>query len=601
MSERIISADEATALIGSPDFFPPQTSRQTTEIPQTPTPEYSVFQDGGMEVPGALESAVIGMGRTGDKIVSGVSNIFADEDQRATLAQEQAEKDRAYGMLSQERPYSTMTGEIIPYFAAPLGVAAQTTGGAIKTLASPVTKGLLSLGARVQKSPLADAVLTGMGLGGITYSDDQEQQAIQAGAEGAAGDVIGRLLGRVVQPVQSRLSGQMEELMEWGKGMGYKLLPSVETGSIPLKQFEASLKSTPSTSGPMVEVAEANQSRHNRIALQSIGEDGDEISAEALGKAHAKISKEFGDLTKDEKVLLDYGEDGTILDAIDDNLSNMGIDSVDDIDGAQKVVDRVLNKLRDGDVISGTNYQILQSKMGNKTRALLASNVNSEIELGYVHAAIKEALDDAVEKGLGPEKLEAFKNARQKWRNKLFIESPGVVNTGSGDLSPAKLANVLNRRDKPGYLRGQDKSDLYQLGRFGQAFKDIADSGTATRSFVGNLQNQLGIGGVLVGGGLLGQQALRQAGLNIDPAYVGLLAGAPLATQGLFNVGARGYIKGGGWPLKSGLIPPITKDLPAAIGDATRQYLPGASLRSISGRATPLLGVPFMAEGLVGE
>lgn len=562
------------------------------DVPESSTqsaPPPTVF-DMGMEVPGMLESALIGAGRTADKIGTGVQNLFVDDAEAERLQQEQAEKDRLFAQLSDERPASTMVGETLPYFAVPLGIGGQAVGKALQgTSKIPGLGGLLNVGGKVRGSTLADAGLTGTALGGITYDDNQAGQAVESGVTGLLGDLAGRFVGRVVQPVQSRLEGQAKELAEWGRSMGYKLLPSEQTGSIPLKQIEASMRSTPSTSAPMQNIADFNQKKHNQIALRSIGEDGDEVSAEVLGKAHKELGNEFQRLTRNEEIELDYGESGDILDSINNNLERYGIDSIDEIEGGIKYVDKVLNKLRDGDIISGENYQRLQSSASNNAQRMLRSTTSQDIENGFLNAAIKDALDDAVERSLGTDKLKAFRDVRQKWRNKLFLENAGVVNTGTGDVSPATLANVLARRDISGFRRGNNKSDLYQLGRFGQAFKDIADSGTATRQIVGNLERDLKLGTLAAGAGLLGGNLADQA---LDPTTLGLLASAPIMSSTLMNMLSRGYVAGGGYPLKQGLIPPITGNIPPRFLQTGRQLL---------GRAAPVTGLPLVSGGLLEE
>ena len=44
---------------------------------------------------------------------------------------------------------------------------------------------------------------------------------------------------------------------------------------------------------------------------------------------------------------------------------------------------------------------------------------------------------------------------------------------------------AMGRIDKQGYRRGKDRSELYDLARMSQAFKDrVGDAGTATQDFI---------------------------------------------------------------------------------------------------------------------
>jgi len=568
-----ISDDELQRIL-----IPPADGNQSKT--STPGQPVNVFES-GMQVPSGTETRLISAGRTVDKLVSGVQNLFADEQRQAEIAREQEEKDRLFSQLSEQRPVSTAVGEALPFFALPLRIGSGLLGTGLTTASKvPGFKNVATVADKVKDSTAADAVITGGLIGGATYDDNQSGQAIEGGLLGLAGDLGGRFLGRIIQPVQTRLEGQSKRLADWAKSKGYKLLPSEETGSLPLKQLEASMQSSPSTSAPIQAVKDFNQKKHNQIALNSIGEDGTEITGEKLDAAHKKLGEEFNRLTRGEEIKLDYGEEGTILDRINQNLERYGIDSIDEIDGGVKIVEKtVLNKLRDGDVITGENYQRLQSLANNKSRRLLGVIGNaSDLEKGFLYAAIKESLDDAAERSLGGAKLTAFKDVRRKWKNKLAIESPNVVNTGTADISPARLANTLNRIDKFGFRFGRDTSDLYQLGRFGQAFKDIADSGTATRSTVGRFEQTVGDTGKLLGLGVAGAGALSDAQLNNILPALAFGATAPAITSSLFNLGSRGYVAGGGFPLKGGLLPPITENI-------TPDLL--QTVRSVSGRAVP--------------
>ena len=153
------------------------------DVPESSTqsaPPPTVF-DMGMEVPGMLESALIGAGRTADKVGTGVQNLFVDDAETERLQQEQAEKDRLFAQLSDERPASTMIGETLPYFAVPLGLGGQTVGATLQGISKiPGLGGLLNIGGKVRGSTLADAGLTGTALGGITYDDNQAGQAVES-------------------------------------------------------------------------------------------------------------------------------------------------------------------------------------------------------------------------------------------------------------------------------------------------------------------------------------------------------------------------------------------------------------------------------------
>jgi hypothetical protein len=77
----------------------------------------------------------------------------------------------------------------------------------------------------------------------------------------------------------------------------------------------------------------------------------------------------------------------------------------------------------------------------------------------------------------------AFQTAREQYRNLMLLTSRvGAVNPSTGNVSGSILANLLQQKDKAGFLFGRNNSDMYNAARFAQAFRPIVgDSGTATR------------------------------------------------------------------------------------------------------------------------
>lgn len=509
------------------------------------------------EVPGVAESVLIGAGRTGDKLAAGTRKLFnlatGDDEDLQTIRAEQATRDAGYAQLQQDRPVASFVGEMLPYMAAPMGLGS----GAARTAANVGARGLKAAGARqgaagllragraLGRSTAADAAITGGLLGGATYGEDQGAQAALGAAGGLIGDVAGRGAARLARPVQSRLGGMKERVADWAKAKGFKLTPGQATGSQPLIKAEAAMRSTPPTSGPLADIAEHNQRKINRIALEAVGASGEEVSDTALGRAHDRLSSRFKALTQDAQI-----DAGDFIDQVGAKMREMDIDDMFDIEGVEPWLERVVDRAKNGK-LSGADYQRLQSRINSKARSIFRSQ-QGDREFGFALIAMKDALDDAAERSLGKAQRKAFGKVRRQWKNKVALEAPGVVNTGTGDVSAASLANVLKRMDKTGFLRGKDTSDFYEAARFGQAFKDIADSGTATRSYLQNLMTQ----GLLLGG------AGGAAGYASDQgAAPGVLAGlgALGAIHGGANLMTRGYLGSGGYPFTRGLLPPLTE------------------------------------------
>ena len=507
----------------------------------------------------AAEAVVIGAGRTADKLWTGTRKLWneftGDDEDLAKIAQQQQSRDKAYAGLVEKHPVATFGGEMLPYALAPIGLG---TGAAIKGTqaaargakalgARNVAAGLLKGGRALRHKTMADAAITGGLLGGAYYGDNQGMQAATGAAGGILGDVAGRVVGRALKPVQSAITGRVEELASWAKAKGIRMTPAQKTGSKPLEVTEASASRMGSTAGPFAAVANQNQQKFNQIALDAVGEAGDKISDQTLGKIHDRLGESFKELTDNAEIDID-----DILEVIDDKLLAMDFEGVEDIAGADEWVEKILRKLKDGDVITGKDYQGLQSRLNSQDSAIFKSKTGDN-ELAFALVAMKDALDEAAERSLGSAKRKAFQKVRRQWKNKIALESPGVIN-GQGDVSAATLHNVLKRMDRRGYLRGGDTSDFYEMARFGQAFKPMQSSGTAEGMFLQNLLTQ----GALLGGA--GGVAGGVSGGDLQSAASGL--GTGLMAAGLLHGGAnaltRGYLRGGGYPL-TGAIPGLSK------------------------------------------
>lgn len=419
----------------------------------------------------SLGAGMISAGRTVESMKGGAQDLYAratgDDAMRADIAQQQAEADRLISPLEQEFPKSTTLGGGLPYMALPIGAAAGVTGRAVGAV-----PGLAATGAKVAASPLADAVLGGAALGGLDYKGSATGGALG----GLGGNLLGRAVGRAVSPMRNRNVGTARsDLAERGKRLGFQLTPAQVTGSRGGEILEESMKSFAPTAGAFSRRADANQATAARIALNAVGESGEEISDEVLGRAANRIGSMFEDTVKDAQVRLD-----------DDFLSALAkvekkySGSWGEGNKLANVVDDALDAASKGP-LTGKEYAHITSRLGKAARQKLRGE-NADPDAAFALFGVKEALDDAMERSLGIEARETFRQAREQYRNLMFLESPGVVNSSAGTISLPTLANVLKRKDKPGFLRGKNQSPLYEAARVGQAFKpSFGTSGTTER------------------------------------------------------------------------------------------------------------------------
>ncbi len=287
----------------------------------------------------------------------------------------------------------------------------------------------------------------------------------------------GSTLGRVGPDTPAGLTEGQAAALTQGKQLGMRVTPGQETGSRSLQQMEARMEANPFFSGPFNEIKIGNQKVLNRSAAEAIGETADELSSPVLARANERIGKAFDDVAS-PKLFPIQGED--VMTGIANTAAYY-----DDVAGValadQALVKQAINLAAKGSA-TGEQLRALSSKLGRAAKNQTTSAAGNR-ELGQALFAVKEHVDDALSSTLTPQQQAAFNTARQQYRNLTTLESSGVVNSSSGNVSGLNLAGALARKDKQGFFYGKNQQPMYQAARFAQAFKPlVGDSGTATRT-----------------------------------------------------------------------------------------------------------------------
>lgn len=435
-----------------------------------------------------LGAAMVSAGHATQGLLSGAKDLWAQtpfgggEDERAKIAAQRAEQNRYMKPLQDKHPVSTALGSALPYMAVPMGAVGGTVARGV---------GMLPNAGRVAsalgKSTLFDAAATGAAMGGLDY----DSSALGGAAGGALGVVGGKALGRAVSPATQKIRPAVDRLVGQAKKMGFRLTPAQVTGSRGHEFIEEGMKSNPFSVAPFARRAEHNQKVANRIATKAIGESGDEISDEVLGNAANRLGREFEKVSASTKPVILDDTFLTKLAEVDAKYSG----AWGETSKISKLVDDALDDIAKGS-IDAKKYGHLTSRLGKMARQKLRGQ-NSDPDAAFALFGVKEALDDAMEDSLGGAARKALQKARGEYRTLMLLESRGVIDSSTGNISLPKLANALKARDKSGYLRRKNTSDLYEAARIGQAFKSsVGDSGTATRQA---LPLTLGMGGTVGG------------------------------------------------------------------------------------------------------
>lgn len=344
-------------------------------------------------------------------------------------------------------------------------------GGAGAWVGNKITNALV--GQRAATGGSATASSTGGGAGAST--------TVSGGAN-VRGTGGGYTFGTVGQDASAGLTQAQRDLV--ARNPDFRLTPGQASGSKSLQQLEAKLESQPMTSGTFNEIKAQNQELINRRVGEAIGlRNVNQIDSTVLDQAHSRVDRIYDMVrsTKDRAIDPDSFLNG--LASVEQNANGMLFTN----GKAYSVLDHPLvsqlyRQAQDG-TISARQLLDTSSKLGKAARAQM-TGASGDRALGQALFEVKDLADDLIAGGLNGRTQRLFDQARNNYRNLMLIESRiGVVNPANGNVSGGTLANVLQQKDKAGYLLGHNTSPMYDAARLAQAFKPVVgDSGTATRS-----------------------------------------------------------------------------------------------------------------------
>lgn len=438
---------------------------------------------------GTMQAALIGAGRSTDKIVQGVRQLYnkaiGDQGALDQIAQQQADNDKAYAPLKQSRPIATGIGEAAPALAIPVGGAAGAAGFIGRSAASGAVPGLLSYGSL----------------------EERLKSGALGAAGGAAGGAIGLGIGKMIKPAGSSASISPEALAA-AERLGLNLSAGQKTQNPALMNFENYLARSPGSSGAMQAKAAANQTSLDKAAAGAMGQNSDTLSEGTFAAAKGAIGSEFdrlGQITKPQ-----LGND--FLSAL------AQIDSANAARGAfkSKPVDTLVEKgldLAAKGNLTGTAYKEIRTAISNEAQSAFKSG---DATYGQALKTVREALDDAAKKSLSKEDQKAWDTAREQWAAYKAL-TKGNVSEG-GNVSAARLASKL-RSGGDQFRTGQMQGPLSDIARVGEAVKSVQNPNS------GQLVNQMMYGNPLTGLPMMAANKGAQALYSSSPIQKYLTSG----------------------------------------------------------------------------
>jgi hypothetical protein len=310
----------------------------------------------------------------------------------------------------------------------------------------------------------------------LAVGGDSGAEAGLTGSVNVAGRGGGYTFGTVGDDASAGLNKPMRQILDRGREMGFKATPGQASGSRALQQLEAKLESQPMTSGPFNQIKADNAQLLATKVADAIGVKSKTLDSATLDKAFTRLSDIFDDAADDVARQIDPSDFLQKFATVQEELRGVskGFSSHD-------LVGDLIEHARNG-TATGKQLQTLTSKLG-KAAYKEMTTPSGDRDLGLGLYAMKDYVDDLLQQGMNGKRLNQFQEARTQYRNLMNVTSRvGAINPSTGIPSGKTLANILQQKDKSGFLRGKNKSDFYDAVRFAQAFGPIVgDSGTATR------------------------------------------------------------------------------------------------------------------------
>ena len=419
-----------------------------------------------------------------------------------------------FAHVQAHQPTATAIGGTAPYLGASLGAAALTGGaGFLPTL-------LAQAGA-------AGAV-------GASQPGTWDERLIRGGTDAAlaaAGEGVGKLVGKVFAPGMRPVTGSGANHIAEAEKLGFQVLPSTEMapGAHHLRQtIEGGLEATPGGGAVLGKVTQNNQARLERIAAEAIGENADAPTDEVLAAARKRIGSDFDATLPKGKLLNTVAEDLAKLDEIESEFIAPWVRPGEGVIG--DLIAKARNAIQAGEIDAGV-LKTQQSALGKQGHQALRGPMSNP-ELGHGLLDVRSLLLDIAKRELPAPDAARLTQARNQYRILSSLESGTIIDPVTGNVSAAKLANYLQRRDRGGFAEGKDKSPLYEATRFlGRLQRPLNSPGTAERMFLSNTFR--GVGGLT--GAALG------SGGGDPNELLGGAAGAGIGAFALPAMLAAGY------------------------------------------------------------
>lgn len=375
-------------------------------------------------------------------------------------------------------------------------------------------------GGRLATRALAGAS-TGAAVGAtdaVVRGKDPGMGAAGGALGGSAAPAIGAGITRVLSP--ARLTPERQALVNVMDREGVPLTAGDRTGSRPLRFMESTLGDMPGSGGAIATMKDRQGRAFTASILRRAGIYSGLATPDVLTAGAQRLGNQFEQLAARNTLRYDRAmarDLGRMLNEYDRVLPNQ----------QREVVNAYLQDIvNQRGAMAGTMYQETRSRLSRQAHAIRMSDPT----LSGALRAMRDALDEAMERSIsGPDRA-AWNLARREWGVLRTVEkaiSGAGEKTAEGYISPSQIRTAIASNNRSAYARGL--GDITEVARAGEGvLKPLPNSGTAPRSYMQGLTSmgQIFAGGAAGSpGGPLGMAAGAAAGFFTP----GLLARALLS------------------------------------------------------------------------
>ena len=452
---------------------------------------FNIYAKTETEIAGVMpssgtEALVQGVKGEANRFAEGVRQMMTNDPAQLQAIRERREAvERDVARAKEFYPMSTGVGQVAPYFLAP-------------------------------GSTIPRATLSGMLIGGGSYTPEGETRLANTaigGTVGAFTNIASRLLLKPFKKPRNENSSEQNRVIADLEKEGFIWLPGDKRGDGVSKQVEGALRSYPGTSSVIMRNERHNQKILNKLAAKSIGEKAEFLTPEVFIAAKSRITGKFnkifdtdrvfnfkrparlakkGDLPKDKFARMredNHPIQNEIADEIEEYMTLMKKENREDILRIPEI--RQLQEAVENQVLTSQQYMVIKRRLYNKIEQEYTSK-DGDRRLAITLGKVVKKVEEHVKKQLNVLEKRELDLANYQYGNYLSLVGKGqkdnrVVNEVTGNLRPKMLAAELTKRDMEGFrfgAKGRGKDELSRVGKYGKAFPDIGDTGTATRSAV---------------------------------------------------------------------------------------------------------------------